>query len=68
MANFMPFVHQARRTLANHLAGNPFADQAALARTLADLERAYLRCGNAAVAHLLHVELDRFGDVVHEEG
>lgn len=62
--NDMPPVHQARRTLANHAAGNPFADEGALRRVLAELERAYLRCGNARVARLLHVEMDRLGEVL----
>ena len=40
--NRMPLVHQARRTLANHRAGNPFADRAALERDHDALAAAYL--------------------------
>lgn len=61
----MPLVHHARRVLAQHAAGNPFADSAAMERTLRAVEAAYADPATGPRAsRLLHVEADRLGDAI----
>ena len=58
-ANQMPLVHQARRTLANHRAGNPFADRRRLEQVLRDVVAAYLAPTTSLVSsRALQVEMD----------
>jgi hypothetical protein len=58
MANFMPLVHQARRTIRNRRDGNPFATDDSVRREIDQLTAAYLATRNDRVAHLLKIELD----------
>jgi hypothetical protein len=50
MANLMPLVHQARRTIRNRQDGNRFATEA--------LRTAYLATPNERVSRAIEVELD----------
>ena len=58
MANLMPLVHQARRTIRNRQAGNPFATDDSIRREIDDLTAAYLATRNDRVARLVKIELD----------
>lgn len=58
MTNYMPLIHQARRTRDNHLAGNPFANAYSIQLRIDELTDAYARCDNAKVCQLIKVELD----------
>jgi hypothetical protein len=58
MTNFMPLVHQARRTIRNRQAGNPFATDTIILREIEELTKAYLMTQNERVARAIHVELD----------
>jgi hypothetical protein len=42
MSNFMPLVHQARRTIRNRQEGNPFATDECLRSEIDQLTAAYL--------------------------
>ena len=67
--NRMPVVHHARRTVANHREGNPFADRAHVERVLREVEEAYLDPRtNDRVSKLLHVEADRLAGLLAGEG
>jgi hypothetical protein len=56
--NFMPLVHQARRTIRNRQEGNPFATDEGIRREIDQLTAAYLATRNDRVARLLKAELD----------
>jgi hypothetical protein len=58
MANLMPLVHQARRTIRNRQEGNPFATDDSIRREIDDLTAAYLATRNDRVARLVKIELD----------
>jgi hypothetical protein len=58
MPNFMPLVHQARRTIRNRQEGNPFATDDSIRREIEQLTAAYLATGNDRIARLLKAELD----------
>jgi hypothetical protein len=58
MANIMPLVHQARRTIRNRREGNPFAIDAVIADLIDALGTAYLAAPNQAVSRAIKVELD----------
>jgi hypothetical protein len=58
MSNFMPLVHQARRTIRNRQEGNPFATDEGIRREIDQLAAAYLATRNDRVARRLKVELD----------
>jgi hypothetical protein len=58
MANLMPLVHQARRTIRNRRDGNPFATDAVIADLIEVLGTAYLAASNAPVSRTIKVELD----------
>ena len=58
MTNFMPLVHEARRTRRNRADGNPFATDETIRDLINRLEAAYLACRNDRVTQLLHVETD----------
>jgi hypothetical protein len=57
--NFMPLVHQARRTIHNRLEGNPFATDEVIAAEIESLTSAYMQAQNARIAARLKVEIDR---------
>ena len=59
MANLMPLVHQARRTIRNRQDGNPFATDEAIADLIEALSTAYLAAPNARVCRAIKVELDQ---------
>jgi hypothetical protein len=58
MANLMPLVHQARRTIRNRHEGNPFATDEVIADLIEVLSAAYLMAPNERVSRALKVELD----------
>jgi hypothetical protein len=58
MANLMPLVHQARRTICNRQVGNPFATNEVIADLITALGTAYLAAPNERVSRALKVELD----------
>jgi hypothetical protein len=58
MPNFMPLVHQARRTIRERDRGNPFATDDSIRREIDRLTAAYLATRNDRVARLLKAELD----------
>jgi hypothetical protein len=58
ITNFMPLVHQARRTIRNRQEGNPFATDETVRRETEDLSAAYLATSNPRVSRALKVELD----------
>ncbi len=64
MTNFMPLVHQARRTIRNQQDGNPFATDETIRREIEELSVAYLATRNDRVAGLLKVELDRLETLI----
>jgi hypothetical protein len=64
MTNFMPLVHQARRTIRNRQDGNPFATDETIQREIEDLSAAYLASRNDRVSRALKVELDRLETLI----
>jgi len=58
MANPMPLVHHARRTIRNRQEGNPFATEEAIAELIEALGAVYLTAPNERVSRTLKVELD----------
>jgi hypothetical protein len=54
----MPLVHQARRTIVNRHAGNPFATDEVIAELIESLGAAYLTAPNARISRTVKVELD----------
>jgi hypothetical protein len=58
MANLMPFVHQARRTIRNRQGGNPFATDEVIADLIKVLSTAYLTAPNERVCRAIKAELD----------
>ena len=58
MANLMPLIHQARRTIRNRQDGNPFATDEVLAGLIEALGSAYLAAPNERVSRIVKVELD----------
>ena len=58
MANLMPLVHQARRTIHNRQEGDAFATDAVIADLIDQLGNAYLAAPNERVSRALKVELD----------
>jgi hypothetical protein len=58
MANLMPLVHQARRTIRNRQEGNPFATDAVIADLIEALGAAYLTAPNARISRTVKLELD----------
>ena len=58
MANFMPLVHRARRTIRNRQEGNPFATDAVIADLIEALGTAYFAAPNERVTRAIKVELD----------
>ena len=63
MTNFMPLVHEARRTRRNRAAGNPFTTDKTIRDLIDQLEAAYLACRNDRVSQLLQVEIDLLGEL-----
>jgi hypothetical protein len=58
MANLMPLVHHARRTIRNRAEGNPFATDQTIADLIEALSAAYLAAPNERVSRAIKVELD----------
>jgi hypothetical protein len=58
MANLMPLVHHARRTIRNRQDGNPFATDEVVAELIDALGTAYLAAPNDRVSRAIKVELD----------
>ena len=58
ITNFMPLVHQARRTIRNRQEGNAFATDESIRREIEDLSAAYLATSNPRVSRALKLELD----------
>jgi hypothetical protein len=58
MANLMPLVDQARRTIRNRQDGNPFATDAVITDLIDALGTAYLAAPNERVSRTIKVELD----------
>ena len=58
MANLMPLVHHARRTIRNRQDGNPFATDEVIAALIEALGTAHLAAPNARVSRTVKVELD----------
>ena len=58
MANLMPLVHQAGRTIRNRQEGNPFATDGVIADLIDRLSTAYLAAPNERVSRAIKVELD----------
>jgi hypothetical protein len=58
MANLMPLVHQARRTICNRQVGNPFATDEVIADLIEKLSTAYLAAPNKRVSRAIKLELD----------
>jgi hypothetical protein len=59
MANLMPLVHQARRTILNRQEGNPFVTDEVIAKLIEALGTAYLAAPNQRVSRTIKIELDR---------
>ena len=64
MTNFMPLVHEARRTRRNRAEGNPFTTDARIRDLIDEISDAYLACRNDRVSRLLHVEIDLFEELL----
>jgi hypothetical protein len=64
MANLMPLVHQARRTIRNRQEGNPFATDKVIAGLIEALGTAYLAAPNQAVSRAIKVELDQLETLI----
>ena len=64
MANLMPLVHQARRTIRNRQEGNPFATVEVLADLIQALGTAYLAAPNERVSRAIKVKLDLLETVI----
>ena len=58
MANLMPLVHHARRTIRNRQQRNPFATDAVIADLIEKLSTDYLTAPNARISRTVKVELD----------
>jgi hypothetical protein len=58
MANLMPPVHQARRTVRNRQEGNPFVTDEVIADLIEALGTAYLAAQGERVCRTIKVELD----------
>ena len=58
MANLMPLVHQARRTIRNRQDGNPFTTNQLITDLIEALGNAYLAAPNERVSRAIKVELD----------
>jgi hypothetical protein len=58
MANLMPLVHQARRTIRNRQEGNPFATDEVIADLIEALSIGYLAAQGERVSRTSKVELD----------
>jgi hypothetical protein len=58
MANLMPLVHHARRTLRNREEGNPFVTDRMIADLIEALGTAYLAAPKERVSRAIKVELD----------
>jgi hypothetical protein len=58
MANLMPLVHQARRTMRNRQEGNPFVTGRMIADLIEALGTAYIAAPNERVSRTIKVELD----------
>jgi hypothetical protein len=58
MANLMPLVHQAGRTIRNRQEGNPFATDGVIASLIEALGTDYLAAPNERVSRTIKVELD----------
>ena len=58
MANLMPLVDQARRTIRNRQDGNPFATDAVITDLIEALGTAYLAAPNERISRTIKVELD----------
>ena len=58
MANLMPLVHHARRTIRNRHEGNLFATDEIIIDLIEALSAAYLTAPNARTSRTLKVELD----------
>ena len=58
MANPMPLVHHARRTICNRHEGNPFTTDEVIAELIEALGAVYLTAPNARTPHAVKVELD----------
>jgi hypothetical protein len=64
MANLMPLIHHARRTIRNRQDGNPFATDAVIADLIEALGTAYLAAPNERVSCAIKVELDLFETLI----
>jgi hypothetical protein len=64
MGNFMPLVHQARRTIRNRQDGNPFAADQVIADLIEALGTGYLAALNERVSRAIQVELDLLETVI----
>jgi hypothetical protein len=58
MANLMPLVHHARRTLRNRRESNPFTTDEVITDLIEVLGAAYLAAPNERVSRTIKVELD----------
>jgi hypothetical protein len=58
MANLMPLVHQARRTIRNRQEGNPFATDEVIGDLIEVLSNGYLAAPNERVSRAIKIELD----------
>jgi hypothetical protein len=58
MANLMPLVHHARRTIRNRQEGNPFVTDRVIADLIEALGTAYIAAPNERVSRTIKVELD----------
>ncbi len=64
MTNFMPLIHQARRTIRNRQEANPFTTDDTIRREIEDLSAAYLATRNARVSRAIRIELDRLETLI----
>ena len=64
MANLMPLVHQARRTIRNRQEGNPFATDEAIAELIEALGAVYLTAPHARVSRAIKAELDQLETLI----
>jgi len=64
MTNYMPLIHEARRSLRNRAEGNPFTTDWVLEQHAEKLTAAYFDAPNSHVAELIKVELDRLETLI----
>ena len=64
MANLMPLIHHAGRTIRHSQEGNPFATDEVIADLIEALGTAYLAAPNERVSRAIKLELDQLETLI----